>query len=55
MEPGMVAVEWSERLPYRPADYLQIILSHTPQGDRQIKLIPMGELVIELDGLIDPV
>ncbi|MBD2572349.1 tRNA (adenosine(37)-N6)-threonylcarbamoyltransferase complex ATPase subunit type 1 TsaE [Arthrospira platensis] len=55
VEPGMVAVEWSERLPYRPADYLQIILSHTPQGDRQIKLIPMGELVIELDGLIDPV
>lgn len=43
VEPGIVAIEWSERLLYRPPDYLQVILSHTPQGDRQIKLIRVGK------------
>lgn len=41
VEPGIVAIEWAERLPYRPADYLLIrLFGDTDQ--RQISLIPMG-------------
>jgi tRNA threonylcarbamoyladenosine biosynthesis protein TsaE len=41
MEPGIVAIEWAERLPYQPADYLVIQLR--ADGDlRQIRLNPIG-------------
>jgi tRNA threonylcarbamoyladenosine biosynthesis protein TsaE len=35
VEPGIVAIEWADRLPYRPPSYLQINLSYTPDGGRQ--------------------
>lgn len=41
VEPGIVAIEWAERLPYRPADYLMIQLC-SGDDQRQINLIPMG-------------
>lgn len=32
VEPGIVAIEWPERLPYLPARYWQIAFSHQPTG-----------------------
>jgi tRNA threonylcarbamoyladenosine biosynthesis protein TsaE len=34
VEPGIVAIEWSERLPYQPHQYLKLHLSYTPTGRR---------------------
>ncbi|KAM3112291.1 tRNA (adenosine(37)-N6)-threonylcarbamoyltransferase complex ATPase subunit type 1 TsaE [Phormidesmis sp. 146-33] len=38
VKPGIVAIEWSERLPYQPDHYLQISLAHDPQSGRQAQL-----------------
>ena len=40
---GIVAIEWAERLPYKPNNYLQICLSYCDSG-RQIELIGDGQL-----------
>jgi tRNA threonylcarbamoyladenosine biosynthesis protein TsaE len=32
VEPGIVAIEWSARLPYLPPDYLRIALTHCDRG-----------------------
>jgi tRNA threonylcarbamoyladenosine biosynthesis protein TsaE len=42
VEPGIVAIEWAERLCYRPENYLLIRLMHTPDGQRQATLMPEG-------------
>ncbi len=42
VEPGIVAIEWAERLNYKPEAYLQIRLSHTEEGDRQADIIAVG-------------
>lgn len=52
VEPGIVAIEWAERLPYLPANYLQISLTHQPEG-RWVELTPVGEFDLNLD-LINP-
>ncbi len=31
--PGIVAIEWAERLPYRPAEYIDFLLEHNPIGE----------------------
>jgi len=41
---GIVAIEWAERLPYKPDNYLQICLSYCDSG-RQIELIGDGDLL----------
>ncbi len=38
MDLGIVAIEWGEKLPYKPDNYLQICLSYCDNG-RQIELI----------------
>lgn len=43
MDLGIVAIEWAERLPYKPDNYLQICLSYCDHG-RQIELIGDREL-----------
>ncbi|MGB3533515.1 MAG: tRNA (adenosine(37)-N6)-threonylcarbamoyltransferase complex ATPase subunit type 1 TsaE [Microcoleaceae cyanobacterium] len=49
VEPGIVAIEWAERLNYKPECYLQIQLNHTETGQRQADIIAVGfELPIEL-------
>lgn len=53
VEPGIVAIEWAERLPYRPEDYLQVSLSHTEAGDRQVQLIPFGGFNLDLERIIN--
>ncbi|WP_081980745.1 tRNA (adenosine(37)-N6)-threonylcarbamoyltransferase complex ATPase subunit type 1 TsaE [Neosynechococcus sphagnicola] len=34
--PGVVAIEWAERLPYRPTDYLRLCLRDDPTADRSL-------------------
>ena len=41
---GIVAIEWAERLQYKPDNYLQICLSYCDSG-RQIELINHGQLL----------
>src|SRR6476469_6602 len=41
---GIVAIEWAERLQYKPENYLQIYLSYL-DNERQIELIGNGELL----------
>jgi tRNA threonylcarbamoyladenosine biosynthesis protein TsaE len=38
IEPGIVAIEWPERLPYRPTQYLQIELAHHPGEGRFVTI-----------------
>jgi tRNA threonylcarbamoyladenosine biosynthesis protein TsaE len=38
VEPGIVAIEWADRLPYKPATCLQIQLIYTPEVGRQATL-----------------
>lgn len=47
VEPGIVAIEWAERLVYRPDHYLQIRLLRTDGSGREAELIPVGELETE--------
>jgi tRNA threonylcarbamoyladenosine biosynthesis protein TsaE len=42
VEPGIVAIEWPERLPYRPAQYLQIELAHHPIEGRLATITQVG-------------
>jgi tRNA threonylcarbamoyladenosine biosynthesis protein TsaE len=43
MDLGIVAIEWGERLPYKPESYLQICLSYCDSG-RQVEVRGTGEL-----------
>ncbi|MBW4518867.1 MAG: tRNA (adenosine(37)-N6)-threonylcarbamoyltransferase complex ATPase subunit type 1 TsaE [Scytolyngbya sp. HA4215-MV1] len=43
VEAGIVAIEWSERLLYRPPDYLQIDLTHQPDHTHQAILTAIGQ------------
>lgn len=36
--PGIVAIEWAERMPYKPESYLIIGLTHQPNGTRQAEI-----------------
>jgi tRNA threonylcarbamoyladenosine biosynthesis protein TsaE len=48
VEPGIVAIEWAERLPYLPEDYLQIHLTHHPEG-RSAELTAIGQFQLTID------
>jgi tRNA threonylcarbamoyladenosine biosynthesis protein TsaE len=50
VEPGIVAIEWAERLPYLPDNYLQISLGLESEG-RWVELIPIGEINLNLAGI----
>jgi len=40
---GIVAVEWAERLPYKPLNYLKLSLTYQPDFGRQAELIFYSE------------
>ncbi|NER97791.1 MAG: tRNA (adenosine(37)-N6)-threonylcarbamoyltransferase complex ATPase subunit type 1 TsaE [Symploca sp. SIO1B1] len=40
---GMVAIEWAERLPYKPLNYLKLSLTYQPDSGRQAELILYSE------------
>lgn len=43
VEVGITAIEWAERLPYKPQNYLQICLSYAANTTRQAQLLAQGE------------
>ena len=49
--PGITAIEWAQRLPYRPADYLTIDLIHTSQGERTATIELVGAVDFDLSVL----
>jgi tRNA threonylcarbamoyladenosine biosynthesis protein TsaE len=46
VEPGIVAIEWAERLPYLPLDYLQLNLSHRDEGGRVLTIAAIGQIPV---------
>ncbi|MBD2578611.1 tRNA (adenosine(37)-N6)-threonylcarbamoyltransferase complex ATPase subunit type 1 TsaE [Oscillatoria sp. FACHB-1406] len=42
VDPGITAIEWAQRLPYKPPSYLNLQLEHTPTGERQATLMFIG-------------
>ena len=49
VSPGITAIEWSQRLPYKPDNYLEINLINEPQGGRQANLRVFGNLHLLTD------
>lgn len=43
---GIVAIEWAERLPFKPADYLHLCLTYSSSNGRQAELVTVGEFDI---------
>jgi tRNA threonylcarbamoyladenosine biosynthesis protein TsaE len=39
---GIVAIEWAQRMPYKPETYLSLYLTHGADGDRSCEIIPTG-------------
>jgi tRNA threonylcarbamoyladenosine biosynthesis protein TsaE len=52
VNPGITAIEWSERLPYKPSNYLEIKLEHHTKRGRQATLSLVGEHDLNLDFLL---
>lgn len=48
VEPGIVAIEWSERLSHLPPEPIELVLSYLPQGRKAELLVPQS-LTIALD------
>jgi tRNA threonylcarbamoyladenosine biosynthesis protein TsaE len=46
-----VAIEWAERLPYRPESYVSIKLSYAADGGRSVTIEIVGDVKIELANL----
>lgn len=36
--PGIVAIEWAERMPYKPESYLDVRLTYADEGTRQAEI-----------------
>lgn len=44
---GIVAIEWADRLDYKPPSYLRICLTYQGDRQRQIEFFPVGEFEID--------
>ncbi|GAB4527627.1 MAG: tRNA (adenosine(37)-N6)-threonylcarbamoyltransferase complex ATPase subunit type 1 TsaE [Pleurocapsa sp.] len=51
VEPGITAIEWQQRLPYKPSQYLEIKLTSSTKQGRQASLQPAGNGNFTLDFL----
>ncbi|MBD2418150.1 tRNA (adenosine(37)-N6)-threonylcarbamoyltransferase complex ATPase subunit type 1 TsaE [Anabaena cylindrica FACHB-243] len=40
--PGIVAIEWAERMPYLPDSYLKVSLTYGENGTRQAEITPVN-------------
>lgn len=47
--PGIVAIEWAQRLPRKPSHYLNITLTNLPEETRQVKISRVGKSTFSLD------
>src|SRR4028118_321121 len=48
---GIVAIEWAERMPEKPASYLSLYLNYSVNTGRYAELSPIGEFDISLANL----
>jgi tRNA threonylcarbamoyladenosine biosynthesis protein TsaE len=48
VEPGIVAIEWAQRLPYQPPDCLHIRLTYDAETGRQATLTAKGHIQLPL-------
>ena len=48
VSPGITAIEWAERLPYQPDDFIQISLKHQDDGSRFAEIIYPESLQLKL-------
>lgn len=44
---GIVAIEWAERLPYKPPSYLSLALKYAVENGRQAEMLPVGEFPLK--------
>ncbi|MBD2679220.1 MULTISPECIES: tRNA (adenosine(37)-N6)-threonylcarbamoyltransferase complex ATPase subunit type 1 TsaE [Nostoc] len=51
--PGIVAIEWAERMPYKPDSYLSISLTYGDEGDRQAEITPFDCAIDKIIAVID--
>ena len=49
VEAGIVAIEWADRLPYKPEVYLKIELIYTEKGERILTIFNKGQDDFNLD------
>lgn len=47
VKPGIVAIEWAERLSYKPQNYLEIRLEYDRESGRQVTFSPVGHIDLE--------
>ncbi|XGV96229.1 MAG: tRNA (adenosine(37)-N6)-threonylcarbamoyltransferase complex ATPase subunit type 1 TsaE [Leptolyngbya sp. BL-A-14] len=52
VDPGIVAIEWSERLLYKPFNYLEVSLAYDAEAGRRARLKVIGQCPVA-DRLID--
>jgi tRNA threonylcarbamoyladenosine biosynthesis protein TsaE len=45
--PGIVAIEWSERMPYKPNSYIDVVLTYGDEGSRQAEITPCNCTISE--------
>jgi tRNA threonylcarbamoyladenosine biosynthesis protein TsaE len=46
--PGIVAIEWAERMPYQPDSYLRLRLTYEDEENRQAEITPFNCQISEL-------
>ncbi len=52
VEPGITAIEWAQRLPYKPSSYLEIKLIYSVDQGRSATLVSVGDANYQLEKLI---
>lgn len=52
--PGIVAIEWAERMPYQPDNYLIVNLIYGNEGDRQAKITAFNYSLRQVIAAITP-
>ncbi len=50
---GIVAIEWADRLDYKPPSYLQVCLSYQGDLTRQVELLAVGDPIDYLDKILN--
>ena len=51
VEPGITAIEWAQRLPYKPSSYLEIKLIYSDNQGRSATLVSFGETDYKLESV----
>ncbi|WP_414542847.1 tRNA (adenosine(37)-N6)-threonylcarbamoyltransferase complex ATPase subunit type 1 TsaE [Nostoc sp. CCY0012] len=40
--PGIMAIEWAERMPYQPESYISVVITYGEEGIRQAEITPFN-------------